>query len=111
MKIKSYLLACILLAIALTVFAMPVSADLDDVPQGGTVLLGESGLDVTAAVGDATFLGWWENSEYDNAPTRQIDLTGFDLDEFNIDAGPTSQFVGTEGKGPWWRLDSAGMTN
>jgi PKD repeat protein len=59
MKIKSYLLACILLAIALTVFAMPVSAGLKDVPQGGPVLLGELCLNITDCVDGANYIGYW----------------------------------------------------
>jgi PKD repeat protein len=111
MKLRRYLLACIVLVIALTVFAMPVSGQLNVVPQNGTVLLGEEGLDVTAAVGSANYLGWWSGSDYSTPPTRQIDLAGYVLTNFNIDDGIGSPFVGTEGKGSWWRLNASGEIN
>ncbi|MFA5296361.1 MAG: DUF3821 domain-containing protein [Methanoregulaceae archaeon] len=111
MKLQRYLLACIVLVIALTVLAMPVSADFKTVTPGGIVLLGEEGLDVTIAVGSATHLGWWSGSDYSTAPARVIDLSIFDLGNFNIDEGVGSPFVGTEGQGPWWRLNSSGETN
>ena len=112
MKLHSYLLACIVLVIAITVLAMPVSADLKTVTPGGIVLLGEEGLNVVTAVGNATHLGWWENSNYGTAPSRVIDLSGFpDKTNFNIDDAVGSPFVGTEGKGPWWQLNSSGETN
>jgi PKD repeat protein len=111
MKFQRYLLACIVLAVALSVFAMPASADLKTVDQGDPVLLGEEGLDVTAAVGSAHYLGWWSGTDYTTPPDRQIDLSGYVKTNFNIDDSPTSPFVGTEGKGAWWRLNSSGEIN
>ncbi|MDD1705699.1 MAG: DUF3821 domain-containing protein, partial [Methanoregulaceae archaeon] len=111
MKIQRYLLACIVLVIALTVFAIPATADLKTVSQNGTVLLGEEGLNVTAAVGGAPYLGWWSGTDYTTPPTRQIDMSGYVLGNFNIDDGPTSPFLGTEGKGAWWRLNASGEIN
>lgn len=112
MKLRHYVLSLVLLSIALLIVAMPVAADLKDVPQNGTVLLGEEGLDVTTAVGSATYLAWWDStSTLANSPDRIIDLSGFVLTNFNIDDNPSSVFVGTEGKGFWWRLYSSGQVN
>lgn len=111
MKLQRYVLACIVLAVALSVFAMPASADLKKVSQGGPVLLGEEGLNVTAAVGSANYLGWWSGTDYTTPPTRQIDLSGYVKNNFNIDDSPTSPFLGTEGKGAWWRLNASGEIN
>jgi hypothetical protein len=82
------------------------------VAQNGTVLLGEEGLNVTAAVGSATYLGWWSGTDYSTPATREIDLSGYVLTNFNVDDDPIlSPFVGTEGKGAWWRLSASGMIN
>ncbi|HOT03350.1 MAG TPA: DUF3821 domain-containing protein [Methanolinea sp.] len=112
MKLRHIVLFLLVTGIALLTVAMPVSAQLNVVAQNGTVLLGEEGLDVTAAVGTATHLGWWSGTDYSTPATREIDLSGYVLTNFNIDDDPLlSPFVGTEGKGAWWRLSGSGMTN
>ncbi len=112
MKLRHKVLLLLVLGIALLTVAMPVSAQLNVVPINGTVLLGEEGLDVTAPVGSAPYLGWWgPTSSLNNPPDRVIDLSGYILTNFNIDDDPTSQFVGTEGKGFWWQMNTPGDTN
>jgi len=112
MKLRHSVLFSLVIGIALLTVAMPVSAQLNVVPQNGTVLLGEEGLDVTGAIGSASYIAWWDStSSMSNPPDRQIDLSGYVLTNFNIDDGPTSPFLGTEGKGFWWRLYSPGQTN
>jgi PKD repeat protein len=102
MKFQRYVLACIVLAVALSVFAMPATAvtTLKTVQQNGTVLLGEKGLDITSAVGGAGYIAFWEpDHAITLPPDRQINLAGYVQTNFDID----SNFVGTEGKGFWWR--------
>ncbi|MGV8128596.1 MAG: DUF3821 domain-containing protein [Methanolinea sp.] len=112
MKLRHNVLLLLVLGIALLTVAMPVSAQLNVVPVNGTVLLGEENLDVATAVGSAAYLGWWgPTSDFDNSPDRVIDLSGYILTNFNIDDDPTSQFVGTEGKGFWWQMSTPGDTN
>ena len=112
MKLRHNVLLLLAIGIALLTVAMPVSAQLNVVPQNGTVLLGEEGLDVSGAVGSADYLGWWDSSSsLENPPDRVIDLSGYILTNFNIDDDPASQFVGTEGKGFWWRMSSPGDTD
>lgn len=112
MKLRHKVLLLLVLGIALLTVAMPVSAQLNVVPINGTVLLGEENLDVTAAVGSAPYLGWWgPTSSLNNPPDKVIDLSGYILTNFNIDDDPSSQFVGTEGKGFWWQMSTPGETN
>lgn len=52
----------ILLAVSITIICMavPVTAVLNNIPAGGTVYIGEQGLDITAAVPPPnTQVGWW----------------------------------------------------
>ncbi len=113
MKLRHYVLFLLAIGIAVLATAMPVSAQLNVVPVNGTVLLGEEGLNVTTAVGTGTpYIAWWDStSSFDNTADRVIDLSGYVLTNFNIDDDPASQFVGTEGKGFWWKLSSPGQTN
>lgn len=113
MKLRHNVLLLLAIGIALLTVAMPVSAQLNVVPQSSVVLLGEEGLNVTNAVGTGTpYIAWWDSSSsFDNPPDRVIDLSGYNLANFNIDDDPSSQFVGTEGKGFWWRLSSPDETN
>jgi len=111
MKLRHIVLFLLAFGVTLFAVATPVSAQLNVVQQGGTVLLGEEGLDVTAAVGGADYLGWWSGSDYSTPAARTIDLEGYNLEQFNIDDGISSPFVGTEGKGAWWRLNTSGEVN
>ncbi|HIH26460.1 MAG TPA: DUF3821 domain-containing protein [Methanoregulaceae archaeon] len=112
MKLQRYLLACIVLVIALSVLAMPVSAQWKVVPQDGIVLLGEEGLDISNTVGaNTTYLGWWSGTDYSTPPTLQIALAGYQLGNFNIDDGAGSPFITSADKGPWWQLNTSGETN
>jgi len=46
--------------VALAVIAFPAAATISKVPAGGEIFLGEKNLDVTAAVGGATQIAWWQ---------------------------------------------------
>lgn len=50
----------VILIIGLAFFIPPVSATIKQIPVGGTVFIGEQGLDVTASTGAASSsIGWW----------------------------------------------------
>lgn len=71
MKLQQYLLYCVILAVALAAVAIPVSADLKTVQQGGTVFIGEQGLDITNALNGYTQVAYWApgTSRTTEAPT------------------------------------------
>ncbi|MDO9034693.1 MAG: DUF3821 domain-containing protein [Methanoregula sp.] len=49
-----------LIVLGLFFFASPVSAGIKDIPAGGTVFIGEQGLDISGITGAAAVdLGWW----------------------------------------------------
>jgi PKD repeat protein len=99
MKLQQYVLACFVLVIACSVCAIPATADLKDVPWKGAVILGERGLDITTAVGGYDYIGFW-NGDLDPTPDRQIDLSGYVLDNFDILG---EDFIQTAGMGFWYR--------
>jgi PKD repeat protein len=83
MKLQKYFLAWVALGIALAVFAIPAAADLTDVPQNGTVLLGEKGLDISATISSPSItLGFWDN--LDSGPVRTISLGAYVVTNFDI---------------------------
>jgi len=83
MKLQKYFLAGVAVCIALAVLAIPVAADLTDVPPNGTVLLGEKGLDISATISSPTIsIGFWDNLE--SGPARTIDLVGYVVTNFDI---------------------------
>jgi hypothetical protein len=59
MKLQQYLLSAVLLAVALAVMAIPVSADMTTIAQGGDVFIGEAGLDITTPMGGFTQAAWF----------------------------------------------------
>lgn len=38
----------------------PVTGTINKIPAGGVIYIGESGLDITSAIGDSTHIAWWE---------------------------------------------------
>jgi hypothetical protein len=99
----SMVLALMLLLVPAGVMAaLPIST----IAAGNTVFLGEQGLDISAAMGPDTQIGWWASAAdiSNTAPSYTISV-----------AGPTAFFINpTEfsGKlGPWYRLNSAGKVN
>jgi PKD repeat protein len=100
MKVHKYILAWLALGIALAVLTVPVAASLKDVPQGGTVLLGEKGLDISACVDDADYIAFWLDPDDD--PVRIIDLTGYNLANFDITG---ADFTATADGAFWYQYD------
>jgi PKD repeat protein len=103
MKLRHYVLFLVLLSIAILTVAIPVAADLKTVPQNGIVLIGEKDLDISNAVDTAPYIAWWagDPNSTPSGPTRSIDLSGYDVDHFNIDS---TNFAGTT-SGWWWQWD------
>ena len=58
--------------------AGPVNAAINTISQGNTVFIGEEGLDISAAMGPDTQIGWWAPSAdiAKTSPGKTIDLTG-----------------------------------
>ena len=63
-------IAVILMVLVACAFvALPASAALNKISQGGDIFLGEKGLDVSAAVGSAQQIAWWQPGT--NSATEQ----------------------------------------
>jgi hypothetical protein len=84
-----------------------VNAAINTIGQGNAVFVGEEGLDVSAALGPDTQIGWWASAAdiTTTSPTKTIDLKGR-ITSFMI--GP-SEFDGYSGN--WYRLNSAGKSD
>lgn len=99
---------CTVLALALLLIPAGVmaAAPISTIASGNTVFLGEQGLDISAAMGGDSQIGWWASAASigTSAPSYTISV-----------AGPTAFFINpTEfsGKlGPWYHLDSSGKAN
>lgn len=103
MKLQKYILAWVVLVIALAVFAIPAAADLTDVPHNGTVLLGEKGLDISATISSPNIIiGFWD--DLDSGPVQTIDLNGYTVTNFDI-AG--SALTYSADKGFWYEYNQS----
>jgi len=76
MTLKSLKIAGIALVILVLVI-LPASAELQTINTGATVFIGESGLNITRAVGNITAIAWWAPSAdiYASAPVKVL-VTG-----------------------------------
>jgi hypothetical protein len=93
----------VLALVALSAGAM-AAAPISTIAQGNTVFLGEEGLDITAALGGSTQIGWWAAAAdiYNTAPSYTImvpDPSGFSVSP--------SEFSGR--LGAWYRINSSGV--
>jgi hypothetical protein len=97
---------CILLIFASIFFVVPAAADFSKISTGGTVYVGEGGLDISEVLNGATQIGWW-------APGASI--TASSPDQIYNVAPPTnfeaSPVVFESRTGPWYRLNSNGTAN
>ena len=88
-------------------FAGPVNAAINTISQGNTVFIGEEGLDISAAMGPDTQIGWWAPAAdiAKTSPGKTIDLrsriTGFMV--------TPSEFSGYTGN--WYRINNLGNVN
>jgi hypothetical protein len=91
--------------ICLCVLIVPVMAAgaYTTIPQGGTVFIGEQGLDLTQAMGGDTAIGWWASGAAiaTSSPDAQMQVTP--LSNFVISSVTFGQHTGN-----WYRLNSQG---
>ncbi len=73
------------------------------IQQGGTIYIGEQGLNVTAALGGDTAIGWWASGAgiATSSPDSQMQVTS--PSNFYVASSAFGQYVGT-----WYRLNSQG---
>jgi hypothetical protein len=85
----------------------PASAAINTIRQGNTVFIGEEGLDISAAMGPDTQIGWWASAAdlSTTSPTQTIDLNGR-ITSFTVSP---SEFGGYAGN--WYRLNSTGKAD
>jgi hypothetical protein len=87
--------------------AGPVNAAINTISQGNTVFIGEEGLDITAAMGPDTRIGWWASAAEiaTTSPSQSFDLTGR-ITSFMV---TPSEFSGYTGN--WYRLNNQGKVD
>jgi len=73
------------------------------VPQGGTVFIGEQGLDITSALGSDSTIGWWASGAAiaTSSPDSQMPVTT--PSNFYISPSAFGQYTGN-----WYRINSQG---
>ena len=84
-----------------------VNAAINTISQGNTVFIGEEGLDITAAMGPDTRIGWWSPAAdiTKTSPGKTIDLSGR-ITGFIV---TPSEFSGYTGN--WYRINNEGKMN
>jgi hypothetical protein len=87
--------------------AGPASAAINTINPGNAVFIGEQGLDISAAMGPDTQIGWWASAAdiTRTSPTKTIDLAGR-ITSFMVSP---SEFDGYPGN--WYRLNSSGKSD
>ncbi|MFA4860542.1 DUF3821 domain-containing protein [Methanoregula sp.] len=77
------------------------------VNQGNTVFIGEQGLDISAAMGPDTSIGWWASGAdvRSSTPSKTINVAS-QLNSFAVSPSQFSGYTGT-----WNRLDSQGNSD
>jgi hypothetical protein len=85
----------------------PATAAINTIKQGNAVFIGEEGLDISAAMGPDTKIGWWASAAdiTTTSPTQTIDLAGR-ITSFMVNP---SEFDGYPGN--WYRLDNSGKAD
>ncbi|MFA4877430.1 MAG: DUF3821 domain-containing protein [Methanoregula sp.] len=97
---------CLLLIGALF-FSVSAQGAVTTVSQGNTVFIGEQGLDISAAMGPDTSIGWWASGAdvRSSSPSKTINVAS-QLNSFTVSP---SEFSGWPGS--WIRLDGTGNAN
>jgi hypothetical protein len=85
----------------------PATAAITTIKQGNTVFLGEEGLDISAAMGPDTQIGWWASAAdiTTTSPTKTIDLNGR-ITSFMVSPSEFDGYLGN-----WYRLNSTGKSD
>lgn len=88
-----------LIVVFMIVMIMPCNGDITTIRPGGTVFLGEEGLDITASgIGDGDQIGWWApGSMISSEPTDVVTISS--PDSFYVSP---SSFSGKEGLWYTW---------
>ena len=87
--------------------AGPATAVINTIKQGNAVFIGEEGLDISAAMGPDTKIGWWASAAdiTTTSPTQTIDLAGR-ITSFMISPSEFDGYLGN-----WYRLNSSGKAD
>jgi len=106
MQIKRGQFWCLLLIGSLFLTGA-VHGAVNTINQGNTIFIGEQGLDISAAMGPDTSLGWWASgaSIQGSSPDKTIDVAS----QVNSFTASPSVFSGYSGS--WYRLDSTGKAD
>jgi Domain of unknown function (DUF3821) len=95
MKNKTVIPIVALVTLGFLIFACPVSATIQTIPSGGTVFLGEQGLDISGPAGlGAVTLGWWASGA-DIATTSPYTVNVQDTKNFNVDQSTFGSHMGS----------------
>jgi hypothetical protein len=105
--IKSRVTILIILVCISMVCVVPAIAAINTISQGNFVFIGEEGLDISAAMGPDTRIGWWASAAdiTTTSPTNAVDLMNR-ITSFMV---TTSEFSGYTGN--WYRLNSEGKSD
>ncbi len=82
------------------------AAPISTIHSGNAVFIGESGLDITAAMEGDTLLGWWASGAavYTSPPQKTISVSN--PASFSVYPGDFGQYTGN-----WYRMSSLGTVN
>ena len=99
--IKNGITILIILVLTSLLCAGPVAAAINTIGQGNFVFIGEEGLDITAALGPDSQIGWWASAADITAtsPTKSIDLKGR-ITSFTVGQSDFEGYLGN-----WYRLE------
>ncbi len=90
--------------ICLCLLAIPVMAGAyTTIQQGGTVYIGEQSLDVTAALGGDSEIGWWASGAAIATSSPDYQMPVSTPSNFYVSPSPFGQYIGT-----WYRLNAQG---
>jgi hypothetical protein len=104
---KNGITKLIILVFTVILCAGPAAAAINTIGQGNVVFIGEEGLDVSAALGPDTQIGWWASAAdiTTTSPTKSIDLIGRTT-SFTVSQSEFDGYLGN-----WYRLNSAGKSD
>jgi hypothetical protein len=87
--------------------AGPVNAANNTISQGNTVFIGEEGLDISAAMGPDTQIGWWPPAAVitETAPGNTINVKTR-ITDFEVNPSEFSRYTGN-----WYRVNDLGKAD
>lgn len=85
----------------LLLMIVPVTAGYTTITQGGTIFIGEEGLDVTAAIGGDTAVGWWGPGSAIATTSPEAQVVVSNPTSFDVTPSVFSSHTGI-----WYRLNS-----